>query len=139
MSLRKILIADDEEITRKALTRYLSFYGEVHQASNAEQAIVLARENSYSLIITDNQMNDGHGDSGIYATRIIREFDTSTPIVIHTADLTDKIKEEGLKSGANEVLKKEISILRTAIDKYLNIQAQNITNSQSRDNQEETK
>ncbi|MBS3134696.1 response regulator [Candidatus Woesearchaeota archaeon] len=107
--LERILLADDDVEYRSAIANALFSY-DVDLALNANEAIEKTKNNMYALIILDNNMEDGYGDSGIYAIEQIRRFDTKTPIFLHTADLTDYIKNSALRLGANDVFSKMISV-----------------------------
>ncbi|MBU4070151.1 MAG: response regulator [Nanoarchaeota archaeon] len=115
--LEKILIADDEIIYRNILAQALFENYEIEFASNADEEIEKSKQNKYLLILTDNQMNDGYGNSGLYAIEQIRKHDKNTPIYLHSGGLTNKIKTKALSLGANDVFKKIDSFMK--LDKIL--------------------
>ncbi len=121
MTIQKILLADDDEQYKQSLKRALFGDYDVDFASNADEEIKKARENTYSLIITDNKMNDGYRNSGIYAIQEIRRFDTKTPIIFHSSNTSVDLSFIALSKGANEVIPKTLSLskLRESIKKYL--------------------
>jgi len=120
-SLAKILIADDKVDYRKSIAAALFSDYETDFASNADEEIEKAKQNQYSLILTDNQMEDGYGNSGIYAIGQIRKFDKKVPIVFHTADNASEIFMEALLVGANEAMSKITNLegYEKVIKKYL--------------------
>jgi CheY-like chemotaxis protein len=72
-------------------------------ADDGYQAIDFARSNRYDFILMDIHMP---GISGIEATKEIRKFDVSTPIIALTAISLDDNKNDFLKDGFNEVISK---------------------------------
>jgi len=121
MSLVKVLVADDDIEYRNSIVRALFCGYEVDFASTADEEIEKARQNQYSLILTDNQMEDGYGNSGIYAIEQIRKFDKEVPIIFHTADTAFDVSVEALAKGATEVVSKRTGLgeLQKTVRKYL--------------------
>lgn len=118
---KKVLIADDDVEYRNVLDKIFFKNYETDFALNANEEIEKARQNKYALIVTDNQMKDGYGNSGIYAIEQIRKFDTETPIVLNTANTALDIAVEALQKGANEVTNKRLDFekFREMLGKYL--------------------
>jgi|SRR3989344_936700 len=104
--LEKILIADDCFELMESLKQVIFRKYEVVFASNAKEEIEKAKENKYLMILTDNNMEDGHENSGLYAIEQIRKYDGVTPIYLHSGGLTDEIETEALRLGANGVFDK---------------------------------
>lgn len=117
----KVLIADDDARYRTDLAKALFEDYETDFASNADEEIEKARQNKYALIMTDNHMEDGYGNSGIYAIEEIRKFDKEVPIIFHSANSAFEISIEALQKGANEVASKMVDLdeLENIIEKYL--------------------
>ncbi len=81
--MKTVLVADDEVSIRKLYQRELSREGySVLFASNAQEAIKMARENQPDLVIMDIRMP---GMDGIEAMGRILEERNETPIVLNTA------------------------------------------------------
>jgi CheY-like chemotaxis protein len=81
--MKTVLVADDEVSIRKLYQRELSREGySVLFASNAQEAIKMARENQPDLVIMDIRMP---GMDGIEAMGRILEEQNETPIVLNTA------------------------------------------------------
>lgn len=59
--------------------------------------------------------------NGLEATKIIRESNTTIPIIMQTAYAFSSDKENAMKAGATEVLVKPITlgVLRGTLSKYL--------------------
>jgi DNA-binding response OmpR family regulator len=73
----------------------------VVSSSTSEEALQLAKENSYSAIILDLHLME---ISGIEICRQIRNYDQQTPIIFYTASAYPKDREAGLAAGANKYL-----------------------------------
>lgn len=119
LTLPKLLIADDNIQYLKSLERSLRNEFQLDCVTNADDEIAKVREaygsnNRYSLIITDNQMEDGKelepGDksSGLYAIREIRKFDQLTPILLHTAYKGTELYVQAIFLGADAILSKPL-------------------------------
>lgn len=121
MSLLKILLADDNKEIKESLVRALFEDYQVDFASDADEEIAMARNNRYALIITDNDMEDGYGNSGIYAIEQIRKFDKKVPIIFYTASINKETFAKAREKGANETMSKpcRLSEMRAVIGKYL--------------------
>ncbi len=109
MQRKKLLIADDDPYYRLMLGTLFRDYDTLF-ASNTEELIEKARKKESSLIITDNQMNDGYGDSGIYAIGEIRKFDPDVPIIFHSSDNSMKTSLKATLTGATHIVTKQSGI-----------------------------
>ncbi len=116
-----ILLADDDEEFRRSFRRnILNGYG-VTEVADADGLVEEARRGGYALIITDNRMEDGHEDSGIYAIREIRRFDAGTPIILQSASVDERLRQRAIDAGASAVLSKisaRIADYRRIIEEY---------------------
>jgi CheY-like chemotaxis protein len=110
--MKKILIVDDQIEVRELvdITLRVSDY-EILQAENGEEAIKVALQEKPDLIIMDIIM-PGVID-GIEATRILKNSDQTKgcPVIILTSRDQEKIKEKGLKAGADDYFVKPFSPL----------------------------
>lgn len=99
-----ILIVEDNKInqviTKKMLTKK-EITSDI--ASNGEEAVTLAKENTYDAILMDIHMP---GISGEEATIQIRQFDKQTPIIALTAISLDDSLESFYAAGCNDVVTK---------------------------------
>ena len=75
----------------------------VDKAENGEVAVQKVKDNKYDLILMDIQMPVMDGYT---ATRGIRLFDTTTPIIALTASLTIDIQEKAMDAGMNGFITK---------------------------------
>lgn len=106
--LKRILVVDDEENTRLALTRLLSREGyEVKTAANGLEALSCLRNNPAELIITDLNMPEMNGLS--FLRELNREYPASNVIMI-TAFGEVESYLEALNLGAFEYLNKPLRL-----------------------------
>ena len=99
-----ILIVEDNKINQVITKKMLSKKQITSDiANNGNEAINLAKKNSYDAILMDIHMP---GISGDQATIEIRKFDKSTPIVALTAISLDDSLEAFYAAGCNDVVTK---------------------------------
>ncbi len=121
--MAKIIVADDNKILLDTIQGLLLGWGhEVDTTRDADELIEKTLQKEYDLIITDNKMNDGHGDSGVYAVKEIRNKGKATPIILWSTQLRD-VKEKAVEAGATETLEKmeDISELKMKISSCLSL------------------
>ena len=97
----KILIVDDERALRVGLARCVNAQGFEHiEASNGNEALVLASEHMPGLVILDVMM---HGMSGLEVCRKLRHNSATKDIkiIMLSARGQQKEREEGLEAGAD--------------------------------------
>jgi two-component system, sensor histidine kinase and response regulator len=109
-SSNTMLVADDVELCRIALTRLLTprGYGGVDVAVNGLEALRMTRRNSYRLIFMDCQMPELDGYA---ATKAIRDLPSSpehTMIVAMTADVSHEARQACLAAGMDDVIGKPV-------------------------------
>lgn len=104
----RILVVDDEKVLVKGISFNLKNEGyDVDVGYDGEQAVELARANSYDLIVLDLMMPK---IDGLQACIKIREF-SNVPIIILTAKGEDADKIIGLESGADDYMTKPFNIM----------------------------
>ncbi len=104
----KILLAEDEEQLGRVYRAALEHQGyQVDQAVNGQEAVDLARENAYDLMILDIMMPV---KTGLEALSEIRNSGDRTHVIMLTAmsEINDRVT--GLDAGADEYLTKPISL-----------------------------
>lgn len=102
----KVLIVDDEAVTRELLDRHLSGFGyAIAQAQSGEQAIELARQSDFASILLDLNMP---GIDGIETCRRVRALPRHqmTPILVVTARDESEALSEAFAAGCNDFLVK---------------------------------
>ena len=100
----RILCVDDDTDTRELIVLILSSEGfEVICTDSSDEALRLARSQSFDLYIVDNWMPVLSGDE---LTRRIREFDSDTPILFYSGAAQESDKESARASGAQGYLVK---------------------------------
>ena len=103
-----ILVVDDEKLIVKGIKFSLEQDGmTVDAAYDGEEALQLARENNYDLIILDVMLPKIDGTS---VCQQIREF-SGVPVVMVTAKGDDMDKIMGLEYGADDYVTKPFNIL----------------------------
>ncbi|OGU40347.1 MAG: hypothetical protein A2X61_11065 [Ignavibacteria bacterium GWB2_35_12] len=117
----KILYVEDDDISIVLIEKLLKHRYELDYASNAAQAVKIAKENQYKLILMD--INLGKGESGMDATREIRKLDyyKNVPIIAVTAFAMYGDKEEFINGGCYDYLSKPFDneSLINLIEKYI--------------------
>ena len=99
-----VLLVEDVEFNIFVAEMMLNNWNAVvDKAENGEVAVQKVKDNKYDLILMDIQMPlmDGYT-----ATRGIRLFDTTTPIIALTASLTIDIQEKAMDAGMNGFITK---------------------------------
>lgn len=109
---KNLLIVEDHELTRFGLrTTFedVDYIGVIYEASNAEDAIEIFKNNDIQLVIMDlglPKMN------GIEASKEIHNIKDDTKIIILTSHNDEKEVINSLKAGANAYCSKEINLER---------------------------
>jgi CheY-like chemotaxis protein len=106
----QVLIAEDVEVNRDLLHATLTRHGHaVTFAEDGEQAVTMASEHSFDVVLMDVQMPVM---DGIEATRRIRALPPSrgsVPIVGLTANVMEAERQRCLSAGMNKVLTKPVA------------------------------
>jgi DNA-binding response OmpR family regulator len=103
--LKKILLVDDDEDLREALSEQLLMTEEfdVFEAANGAEAMNRAREALYDLVILDVGLPDTDGRE---LCRLMRKQGVKSPILMLTGHDTDSDTILGLDAGANDYVSK---------------------------------
>ena len=105
---QRILVVDDEKVIVKGIRFSLEQDGmEVDCAYDGEEALNLARQNKYDMILLDVMLPKM---TGFEVCQQIREF-SNVPIVMLTAKGDDMDKILGLDYGADDYITKPFNIL----------------------------
>lgn len=105
---QKVLVVDDEKLIVKGIRFSLEQDGmEVDCAYDGEEALSLARQNQYDMVLLDVMLPKM---TGFEVCQQIREF-SNVPIVMLTAKGDDMDKILGLDYGADDYITKPFNIL----------------------------
>lgn len=106
--MKKVLVVDDEKLIVKGIKFSLEQDEMlVTPAYNGEEALELAKENNFDIILLDVMLP---GLSGFEVCQAIREF-SDVPIIMLTAKGDDMDKILGLEYGADDYITKPFNIL----------------------------
>ncbi|MCA1557957.1 MAG: response regulator [Acidobacteria bacterium] len=115
---RRILCVDDNEDNSSMLTVLLGLSSyEAVAANSVEEALQLARKESFDLYILDNRFPDGTG-TGL--CREIRQLHPHTPVIFYSGDdfLSDDTKSHQ-SSAQDYVVKPDIDKLLNTVNQFL--------------------
>jgi signal transduction histidine kinase/DNA-binding response OmpR family regulator len=104
----RILLADDNADLRDHLARLLRPHWEVTTAVDGRQALDLARQQRFDLVLTDVMMPRLDG-FGLIAALRAEEGTREVPIVVLSARAGEEASGEGLAAGADDYLVKPFS------------------------------
>ena len=122
MENKNILVVEDDNATRDTMVDLLSEAGyEVESARNGEDAIAMAQEYSFNIVITDLKMPKG---DGIQVLEQIKKIDPRTIVIICTGYGTVDTAVKSMKLGAYEYITKPIKIeeIKLVVQRALNYQ-----------------
>lgn len=98
----KILVVDDDRLTRKYLETVLSSDGHrVVAAENGEQALEEAAKQTFDLALIDLRMP---GIDGMQVLKTLRQRSPDTPLIVLTAHASLQTAVEALREGAHDYL-----------------------------------
>ncbi len=116
---RRILVAEDNKINQIVTKNLLNIIGyDCTIVENGFNALQMVKKEDFDLILMDLNMPYLNG---IEATRRIREFDKTTPIIALTASELSEIEEECMEIGMNDIINKPLNKndLKNIIAKHL--------------------
>ena len=103
----KIMLVEDEKITRKTLTDILKKENyDVSSFGDGTEALNSLKSNKYDVVVTDLRLP---GTNGLDILKSAKEIDTNTIVIIITAYATIETAIESLKLGAYDYLLKPFS------------------------------
>ena len=104
-NIRRILIADDDDVLRTALAEQLALHEEFspHQVDTAGKAIQFVRAEHPDLVVMDVGLPDMDGRE---AVKLMRKDGFKSPILMLTGHTSDADTVLGLEAGANDYINK---------------------------------
>jgi CheY-like chemotaxis protein len=106
--VEKILVVEDEYLSRDVLSKYLSGKGyEVRQATNGAEALEILAGETFDLVITDFVMP--HVD-GLRLVELIHARWTQLPVILMTGYLSARAGNTILEGAVAEVITKPIAL-----------------------------
>lgn len=133
---KKILIADDEELVRKSISRYIKMrcpqVKEIFEAGDGATAVDLITKNTPDIVILDVQMPIY---TGIDVMRLISDAGIKPVVIILSGYTEFKYAQQAMHYGAKEYLMKPVkaSELAEMLNRFLGDENQN-ENSTEEDN-----
>ena len=103
--LKKVLLIDDDEDLRQALSEQLLMTEDfdVHEGASGTEALEKIKQHSYDLLVLDVGLPDTDGRE---LCRLIRKQGVKCPILMLTGHDTDSDTILGLDAGANDYITK---------------------------------
>ena len=89
--MERLLIVDDDVIYRMVLKTFLTQHFDIDESPSAEDASILIESTNYSLVITDNNMEE------ITGIQLIEQFNKKVPCILMSSENAEK---EAYKAGA---------------------------------------
>lgn len=118
--MKNILIAEDDDVNYKFLEIIITLAGyHVERAENGKTAVDICRNRDISLVLMDIRMPVM---DGLEATKLIRSFNLSIPVIAQTAYTFSNDEQTARKAGCNMFITKPVSRKQvlSIIDQYLN-------------------
>ena len=105
VQLKKVLLIDDDEDLREALSEQLLMTEDfdVHEGASGAEALEKVKQHSYDLLVLDVGLPDTDGRE---LCRLIRKQGVKCPILMLTGHDTDSDTILGLDAGANDYITK---------------------------------
>lgn len=104
--MKKILVADDEDILRILIADTLEDDFEIEEAEDGKEALGKIRENDYDLIILDYMMPYL---TGLEVLEQVRKEGNDTRVLMLTAKAQDADREQAIQKGADFFMSKPFS------------------------------
>jgi len=106
--MKKILIAEDNDSNYMLMTYVLRNHYEYAHAHNGQEAVAMAAETDYDLVLMDIKMPVM---DGLEATRQLKAAHPDLPVVALTANAFDRDRVRAIEAGCDDFMTKPISQL----------------------------
>jgi DNA-binding NtrC family response regulator len=119
MNQKRILICDDDALSRKTLELGLRDLGALTLTAHADEAMQVMAKKSFDLLILDIQMRTP--DEGLVFLPKIRAMDPDLSIIVMSGLKDYKTVREAMKNGANDYLSKDFEAeeLKLSVERAL--------------------
>jgi two-component system nitrogen regulation response regulator NtrX len=115
----RILIIDDEQPVRDAVSEYLGTYGfTVDAAEELEEAEALLATTHYSLMIADVRLTGLHGREGLELVRFARRHCAGIRVIVMTAHAAADLEREARRRGADAFVEKPLPLSHLLFEVY---------------------
>jgi CheY-like chemotaxis protein len=107
-----LLVVDDDDLTRKLVSRMLNTYGyDVIDAGSGEDALILLAQNAVDMVLMDVLMT---GIDGFEVCRRIKGSPATNklPVVLFTAMADEESCARGIECGARAVIQKPPDLIK---------------------------
>lgn len=102
----KVLVVDDEAMIRNVLREYVEFEGgEVYEAADGMQAVMMCKQSDYDIILMDVMMPKLDGFSAVKEIRKVKNI----PVIMLSARGEEYDKLFGFEMGADDYVTKPFS------------------------------
>ena len=118
---RRVLVVDDSRINLMVARGLLAPYSmQVDVAPGGQEALVLASQNKYDMILMDHMMPEMDGVETLHAIRDLGGHNSRVPVIALTANAVDGTCEMLLSEGMQDFISKPIDkkLLNDVIEKY---------------------
>jgi CheY-like chemotaxis protein len=106
MSKKRILVVDDEQISREGVAEVLADEGyDVAVAADGHEAITVLASFQPDLVLTDLQMP---GLNGIEVLGHVKQVSPTTPVIIFTSHVLIDARREAQRLGVEDFLNKPL-------------------------------
>lgn len=122
--LSRVLLVEDNTVNQKVALKMLKDFGlYCDLAEDGLQALHLARQNQYDLILMDLQMPNMDGYQATKALREEEGLNKVTPIIALTANALYDVKNQCLQAGMNDFLAKPYkkALLQQLLTRWLKV------------------
>ncbi|MCL2387750.1 MAG: ATP-binding protein, partial [Defluviitaleaceae bacterium] len=126
-----VLVVDDMDTNLKVATGLLKPFGmTIDTCKNGIEAVASVKNKNYDLVLMDHMMPKMNG---IEATQVIRETNTTLPIVALTANAVLGVQEMFFQNGFNDFISKpiDLTVLHNILAKWIPSEKQIATRAES--------
>jgi DNA-binding NtrC family response regulator len=123
-SKARILIVDDEMLTREVFRRYLEDEYDVDTAESTNDALDKLSTNIYHIAMTDLVMP---GQDGLYLLKAIKQKWPQIAVLVISGRATIEMAVEAMKQGAEDFIEKPVEdfeLIKIVIDRILKVRWQ---------------